>query len=69
MKYNDETPGNWGDVSVRLKEKWGILTDSDLKMRAGQYDDMLSRLEFILGHSKEHLHRVICGFNESLSVG
>jgi hypothetical protein len=58
-----EMKGNWDDIKQKLKEKYLILTDQDLKLGRGTYDDMLAKLEIILGKPKAEMHTWICGLN------
>jgi hypothetical protein len=69
MEKYKEIPGTWNGIQIRLKEKWGILTDKDVTLRNGDYEDVLNRLEFILGHSKADLHRIISQFAETEHSG
>lgn len=50
---------NWDATKIKLKEKFGILTDQDLKFKEGKQDDMISKLELTLGRSKEEMYKLI----------
>ncbi|WP_317898065.1 CsbD family protein [Aurantibacillus circumpalustris] len=55
----DELHGNWDEVKGKLKQKFAILTDNDLLFVDGKKDEMLGRLELILGRTKEEINKII----------
>ena len=54
-----ELKGNWNQTKGKLKQKFAILTDSDLLFSEGKQDEMFGRLQVTLGKSKEEIHRII----------
>ena len=44
MKW-DQIKGDWQQLSVKLKEKWGKLTDDDLKVVAGKRNELVGVLQ------------------------
>ncbi|MFM6926196.1 MAG: CsbD family protein, partial [Ferruginibacter sp.] len=40
-----ELKGNWKEIKGKLKQKFGLLTDSDLLFAEGKQDEMLGRLQ------------------------
>lgn len=44
-----EIKENWETIKEKLKQKWGILTDTDVRWMEGKYEDMLYKLNIILG--------------------
>lgn len=54
-----EVQENWGMVKEKLKGKWGILTDTDVRLTEGKYEEMLSKLQIILGVSVADLKKFI----------
>ncbi len=54
-----ELKGNWNETKGKLKQKFAILTDSDVLMVEGKQDELLGRLEMKLGKTKEELHKLI----------
>ena len=54
-----EIQGNWDVVKGKLKQKYGILTETDVKWNEGKYDEMLYKLQIILGVSVESLDKFI----------
>ena len=45
--------GKWKQVKGKLKEKWGKLTDDDLRVIEGKQDQLAGRLEERYGLAKE----------------
>lgn len=45
----------WKKTKSKLLKKFSVLTEDDLFFREGQKDDMLERLQLILGKNKEEL--------------
>ena len=54
-----ELKGNWNEVKGKLKQKFGMLTDSDLLFAEGKQDEMLGRLQAKLGRTKTEIHKII----------
>jgi len=50
---------NWTMIKDRLRQKYGILTESDVIWVDGKHDDLLRKLNLILGVSKEDLQKFI----------
>jgi len=48
-----ELKGNWNEVKV--KQRYGQLTDNDLSFSEGKEDELLGRLQQKLGKTKEAL--------------
>lgn len=56
-----ELKGNWNETKGKLKQKFAILTDSDLLLIEGKQDEMMGRLQAKLGRTKEEIHKIISG--------
>lgn len=54
-----EQKENWDEQKAKLKQKFAALTDKDLTFVEGKKDEMLARLQFKLGKTKEELQRII----------
>ena len=54
-----EIKGNWNEIKGKLKQKYADLTDDDLTFAEGKEEEMLGRLQQLLGKSKEDLRRDI----------
>ena len=59
MKNITEIKGSWNETKGKLKQKFAMLTDSDVLFEEGKQDEMLGRLQVKLGKTKEELIRII----------
>lgn len=59
MKSITELKGNWSETKGKLKQKFAILTDSDVLFAEGKKDEMLGRLQIKLGKTKEEIQKII----------
>jgi uncharacterized protein YjbJ (UPF0337 family) len=54
-----EETGSWNERKIKLKQKFGLLTDNDLLYEDGKKDEMLGKLQLKLGKTKEELMKII----------
>ncbi len=47
--------GNWNEIKGKLKQKYGQLSDDDLKYMEGKEEELLGRLQKKTGKTKEEL--------------
>lgn len=59
MNNLTELKGNWKEIKGKLKQKFDMLTDSDLLFSEGKQDEMLGRLQTKLGRTKAEVHKII----------
>lgn len=59
MKNITELKGSWNEQKGRLKQKFAMLTDSDVLLVEGKQDEMLGRLQIKLGKTKEEIYKLI----------
>ena len=59
MKTTTELKGNWKEIKGKLKQKYAILTDNDLLLEDGKEDELIGRLQYKLGKSKEEVQKLI----------
>jgi uncharacterized protein YjbJ (UPF0337 family) len=59
MKNITQLKGNWNETKGKLRQKFALLTDSDLLLLEGKQDEMLGRLQKRLGKTKEEINRII----------
>ncbi|MBT34101.1 MAG: general stress protein CsbD [Thalassobius sp.] len=45
--------GSWNETKGKLKQKWGFLTDNDLAVQEGRYDEVVGKIQKKTGESKE----------------
>lgn len=64
----DRIEGNWNLVKGKIKEKWGKLTDDDLKVAAGKKDQLAGVLQKRYGWMKDEAERELDAFTRSLDV-
>ncbi len=48
----DQVEGKWKQLAGSLKEKFGKLTDDDLKVVAGKKEHAIGKLQELYGHSR-----------------
>lgn len=49
----DTVKGEWQQLSGKIKQKWGQLTDDDLKEAEGDHEVLLGKLQEKYGIAKE----------------
>lgn len=54
-----QTFGNWSEKKTKLKAKFPVLTDSDLRYENGKKDEMLGKVHEKLGKTREELDTII----------
>lgn len=59
MKNKIEMDGSWIETKGKLKQKFAILTDSDMLFQESKKDEMLGRLQIRLGKTKEEIKKII----------
>jgi uncharacterized protein YjbJ (UPF0337 family) len=59
MKNITEFKGNWKEIKGKLKQKFAMLSDSDLLLVEGKQDEMIGRLQVKLGKTKAEIHKLI----------
>lgn len=56
---NAPVKGTWNVQKSKLKEKFPILTDEDLRYENGKRDEMFSRVQVKLGKTKEEFDSLL----------
>ena len=59
MKNITELKGNWNETKGKLKQKFAMLTDSDVLLVEGKQDEMIGRLQTKLGKTKSEIQKLI----------
>lgn len=59
MINSKEIKGTWNEQKGILKQKFAVLTDNDLMYEEGKRDEMLGKLQIILGKTKEELNKIL----------
>ena len=59
MKNLTELKGSWTEIKGKLKQRFSILTDSDLLFAEGKQEEMFGRIQAKLGRTKAEIHKII----------
>ena len=51
--------GDWNVVKGKLKQRWGKLTDDDLRYQEGQEDELVGRIQKRTGEAREVVERAV----------
>ena len=62
----DQIEGNWLQVTGKLKEKWGQLTDEDLTTIAGKRTLLADKLQEHYGYANSEVHTELDAFMKAL---
>lgn len=62
----DEIKGNWKQVTGKIKQKWGKLTDDELTESEGSADVLAGKVQEHYGQAKEAALKDINAFLKSL---
>jgi uncharacterized protein YjbJ (UPF0337 family) len=53
---------DWEQVKGQVKSKWGKLTDDDLQVISGKWDQLVSKLRHHYGYEKDRAEREVDDF-------
>jgi uncharacterized protein YjbJ (UPF0337 family) len=59
----EQFEGNWHQLKGKLKEKWGKLTNDDIEIINGEYEQFLGILQQKYGYSKEQAEKETNNWN------
>jgi uncharacterized protein YjbJ (UPF0337 family) len=62
----DQIAGNWKQFTGKIKEKWGNLSDDDLKVIAGKRDQLAGLLQKKYGYGKAQAEKELDEFAKTL---
>lgn len=62
----DRIQGNWKQVSGKVREKWGQLTDDDVTKIAGRRDQLVGKVQESYGIVKDDAEKQVRDFEKSL---
>jgi len=51
----DKIKGNWNVLKGTIKQKYSQATDDDLEYQEGQEDELLGRLQILMGKTKDEV--------------
>jgi len=49
--------GRWDQLKGKAKQSWGQLTDSDLDVAEGNYDEFIGRIKERTGETQEEIEK------------
>ncbi len=58
----DTIKGNWSQLTGKVKEEWGDLTDDDLTEAAGERDQLVGKIQARYGVAKDEAERQVDSF-------
>jgi uncharacterized protein YjbJ (UPF0337 family) len=64
----DQIKGDWKQVTGKVKEKWGKLTDDDLTTIAGKRDQLAGLIQQRYGYAKEQAEKELDEFTQALKL-
>ena len=56
---SDQVAGQWKQAKGAIKEKWGKLTDDDLKVIEGNRDQLVGRIQERYGIAREEAQKQV----------
>lgn len=59
--------GKWHEFKGKVKEKWGKLTDDDLKSINGKRESLLGKLQSYYGYAKDQAEKEITNIEKAYS--
>ena len=59
-----EIKGDWNITKGKLKQKWAKLTDDDLQLAVGQYEELLGRIQKRTGENRTTIEKAIKEFSK-----
>jgi uncharacterized protein YjbJ (UPF0337 family) len=62
---NDRIAGEWKQVSGKVKEKWGKLTDNDLTVANGRVESLVGRIQERYGIEKAAAQKEYDGWSKA----
>lgn len=61
----DRIEGNWKQLQGKIKEKWGKLTDDDLRQIGGKRDQLVGKLQERYGMAKDAAERELDALDDA----
>lgn len=62
----DRIEGSWKEMSGKVKEQWGKLTDDDLTVVAGKRDQLAGKIQERYGYAKDKADEEITAFERRM---
>jgi uncharacterized protein YjbJ (UPF0337 family) len=61
----DTLKGQWKQLTGKVKEKWGKLTDNDLTIVNGMRDQLVGKIQEKYGYAKEQAEKEVSEFEKA----
>lgn len=58
----DTVKGNWKQMTGKIKEEWGDLTDNEIKEAEGDRDQLIGKIQAKYGIAKEEAEKQVDAF-------
>ncbi len=62
--YWDRIQGNWKQMTGRVKEQWGKLTDDDLEVVAGRRDQLVGKIQEHYGIARDEVEKQLSAWEK-----
>jgi uncharacterized protein YjbJ (UPF0337 family) len=62
----DQIEGNWKQMTGKVREQWGRLTDDELTKIAGQRDQLVGAIQKRYGVAVEEAEKQVRAFEDTL---
>ena len=49
--------GRWDQLKGKVKQSWGAMTDDDVDVAEGEYDELIGRIKTRTGETEEAIQR------------
>jgi uncharacterized protein YjbJ (UPF0337 family) len=63
---SDTIAGNWKQLTGKVKEQWGKLTDDDITVVEGKRDQLVGRIQERYGIAKDKAEEQVATWEKSL---
>ena len=63
-----EIKGDWNITKGKLKQKWGTLSEDDLRFAEDQFEELIGRIQKRTGESREAVARAIKEATEAPAI-
>lgn len=61
----DTLKGQWKQLTGKVKEKWGKLTDNDLAIVNGTRDQLIGKIQEKYGYARERAEKEVAEFERA----
>lgn len=65
----DRIEGNWKQLSGKVQQQWGKLTNDDLDLIDGRREELAGRIQEVYGISKDEAEKQIERFTTTVEPG